>query len=154
MTGDPVCVVLCPHRALQNSPQIEDSTSETSTRWSSYNTKTSIICSNLMIEIYFLFYVAFNSLGHIAMGSLRVEHPVHTSWSRFCSVNHWTSASYSQLSNMKHPGRDSNQQPQRLKASTLNCYTTEPPSNLAKSKTKEVGSKKSQFYYFKVATTS
>ena len=33
--------------------------------------------------IYFLFYVAFISQGHIKMGSLRVEEPVHTSWSRF-----------------------------------------------------------------------
>ena len=59
--------------------------------------------------------------------SLLVEEPVHTRWSRFCTVNHWAFASNYQLSNMKRPGQDSNRQPQRLKAST-NCYTTEPPN--------------------------
>ena len=34
------------------------------------------------------------------MDSLWVEEPVHTSWSRFCTVNHWASASYYQLFNM------------------------------------------------------
>ena len=29
-----------------------------------------------------------NSQGHIATGSLRMEEPVHTGWSRFCTVNH------------------------------------------------------------------
>ena len=69
--------------------------------------------------IYFLFYVAFNSQGHIATGSLWVEEPVHTSWSRFCTVNHQASVSNNQLSNIKSPGPDSNWRPQRLKASTL-----------------------------------
>ena len=32
------------------------------------------------IYIYLLFYVAFNSQGHIGTGSLKVEEPVHTSW--------------------------------------------------------------------------
>ena len=37
-------------------------------------------------------------------GSLRMEEPVHTSWSRFCIVNHRASASNYQLSNLKVPG--------------------------------------------------
>ena len=41
----------------------------------------------LDLFIYFLFYVAFNSQGHVAMGSLWAEEPVHASWSRFCTVN-------------------------------------------------------------------
>ena len=68
------------------------------------------------------FYVAFNSQGHIAMGSLQVEET-----SAYCNVNHRALASNCQLSNMKYPARDSNRRPQRLKARTLNCYTTEPP---------------------------
>ena len=62
---------------------------------------------------YFYFYVAFNSQGHIAICSLQVEEPVHMSWSRFCTVNHWQVTTI--LSNMKRPGRDSNRRPQRLK---------------------------------------
>ena len=69
----------------------------------------------------------FNSQGHIAMGSLRVEEPVHTSWSRFCTVNHRALASNYQLSNMKRPARDSNQRPQRLEASTLTATPPSPP---------------------------
>ena len=46
--------------------------------------------------IYLLFYVAFNSQGHIAMGSLWVEET-----SAYCTVNHRASASNYQLSNMK-----------------------------------------------------
>ena len=76
------------------------------------------------------FYVTFNIQGHIAMGSLRVEEPVHTSWSRFCTVNHWASASNYQLPNMKRPARDSNRRPQRLEARTL---TATPLSPLLKS---------------------
>ena len=60
-------------------------------------------------------------------GSLRVEEPVHTSWSRFCTVNHRASASNYQLSHMKCPARDSNWRPQRFEASTL---TTTQPSPL------------------------
>ena len=79
--------------------------------------------------IYFLFFVyaAFNSQGHIATASLWVQEPVHTSWSRFCTVNHQASANNYQLSNMKNPGLDLNRQPRRLKASTL---TATPPSPL------------------------
>ena len=68
------------------------------------------------------FYVAFNSQGHIAMGSLQVEET-----SAYCNVNHRALPSNYQLSNMKYPARDSNRRPQRLKPRTLNCYTTEPP---------------------------
>ena len=35
---------------------------------------------------FFLVYVVFNSQGHIAMCSLRVEESVHTSRSRFCKL--------------------------------------------------------------------
>ena len=49
-------------------------------------------------------------------GSLQVEEPVHTSWSRFCTVNHQASTNNYQLSNMKRSGRDSNRRPQTLKA--------------------------------------
>ena len=68
------------------------------------------------------FYVAFNSQGHIAMGSLWVEET-----SAFRNVNHRALASNYQLSNMKHLIRDSNRRPQRLEARTL---TTTPPSPL------------------------
>ena len=77
--------------------------------------------------IYLSFYVTFNSQGHIATGSLRVEERVHTSWSRFCTVNHWASASNYQLSNMKCPAQDSNRRPQRLEASTLTATPPSPP---------------------------
>ena len=69
----------------------------------------------------------FNSQGHIATDSVQVEELVHTSWSRFCTVNHQAPASNYQLSNMKRPGLYSNRWPQRLKASTL---TATPPSPL------------------------
>ena len=84
---------------------------------------------DLDLFIYLLFYVAFKSQGHIATGSLQVEEPVHTSWSRFCTVNHRASASNYQLSNMKRPARDSNRQPQRLEASTLTATPPSPPFN-------------------------
>ena len=64
------------------------------------------------------FCVMFNSQGDIATGSLRLEEPVHTSWSRFCTVNHRASASNYQVSNMKSPARDLNQQSQRLEVSS------------------------------------
>ena len=69
----------------------------------------------------------FNSQGHIATGSLWVEEPVHTSWSRFCTVNQRASANIYQLSNMKHPGRDLNRWPQRLKVSTRSTTPRSPP---------------------------
>ena len=72
----------------------------------------------ILILIYLRFYVAFNSQGHIAMGSLQVEET-----SAHCTVNHRASASNYQLSNMKRPARDSNRRPQRLEARTL---TTTP----------------------------
>ena len=79
--------------------------------------------NGLMYIIYLLFsYVAFNSQGHIAKGSLQVEET-----SAYCTVNHRASASNYQLSNMKRPGRDSNRRPQRLEERTL---TATPPSPL------------------------
>ena len=74
------------------------------------------------LKIYLLFYVAFNSQGHIATGSLQVEET-----SAYCTVNHRASASNYQLSNMKRPARDSNRRPQRLEARTV---TATPPSPL------------------------
>ena len=76
----------------------------------------------IFLFIYLLFYVAFNSQGHIAMGSLQVEET-----SAYCTVNHRALASNYHLSNMKCPARDSNRQPQRLEARTL---TATPPSPL------------------------
>ena len=70
--------------------------------------------------VYLLFYVVFNSQGHIATGSLQVEET-----NAYCTVNHRASASNCQLSNMKRPARDSNWRPQRLEARTL---TATPPS--------------------------
>ena len=70
------------------------------------------------------FYVAFNSQGHIATGSLRVEET-----SAYCTVNHQASASNYQLSNMKRPARDSNRRPQRLEARTLTATPPSPPYN-------------------------
>ena len=59
--------------------------------------------------IYLLVYVAFNSQGHNATGSLQVEET-----SAYCTVNHQASTSNYQLSNMKRLARDSNRRPQRL----------------------------------------
>ena len=73
-------------------------------------------------NIYLLFYVAFNSQGHIVVGSLQVEET-----SAYCTVNHRASASNYQISNMNRPARDSNRRPQRLEVRTL---TTTPPSPL------------------------
>ena len=70
----------------------------------------------------FVVYVAFNSQGHIATGSLQVEET-----STYCTVNHRASARNYQLSNMKHPAQDSNRRPQRLEARTV---TATPPSPL------------------------
>ena len=70
--------------------------------------------------MYLLCYVTFNSQGHIATGSLRVEET-----SAYCTVNHRALVSNYQLSNMKRPAQDSNQRPQRLEVRTL---TTTPPS--------------------------
>ena len=72
--------------------------------------------------IYLLLYIAFNSQGHIATGSLQVEET-----SAYYTVNHRASASNYQLSNMKRPVRDSKRRPQRLEARTI---TTTPPSPL------------------------
>ena len=71
--------------------------------------------------IYLLFYVAFNSQGHIATGSLQVEET-----SPYCTVSHRASASNCQLSNMKCPARDSNRRPQRLEARTLTATLPSP----------------------------
>ena len=76
----------------------------------------------IYLFVYLLFYVAFNSQGHIATGSLQVEET-----SAYSTVNHRASASNYQLSNMKRPARDSNWRPPRLEARTL---TTTPPSPL------------------------
>ena len=54
----------------------------------------------MYLFIYLLFYVTFNSQGHIATGSLQVEES-----SAYCTVNHRASASNYQLSNMKRPAR-------------------------------------------------
>ena len=62
-----------------------------------------------ILFIYLLVYVAFNSQGHIATGSLQVEKT-----SAYCTVNHQASTSNYQLSNMKRLARDSNRRPQRL----------------------------------------
>ena len=75
-----------------------------------------------ILFIYLLFYVAFNSQGHILTGSLQVGET-----SAYCTVNHLASSSNYQLSNMKRPTRDSNQRPQRLEARTL---TATPPCPL------------------------
>ena len=68
--------------------------------------------------IYLLFYIAFNSQGHFAMGSLQVEET-----SAYCTVNHRASASNYQLSNMKRLARDLNQRPQRLEAILSKFYS-------------------------------
>ena len=66
----------------------------------------------------------FNSQGHIAMSSLRVEET-----SAYCTLNHRASASNYQLPNIKRPAQDWNRRPQRLEARTL---TATPPSPLNK----------------------
>ena len=80
-----------------------------------------VIDSNL---IDFWFYITLNSQDHIAMGSLWVEEPVHTSWSSFCTVNHRALASNYQLSNMKCLGRDLNQSTSEVEGEHSNSYTT------------------------------
>ena len=50
--------------------------------------------------IYLLFYVTFNSQGHIVMGSLQIQQS-----SAYCTINQWASASNYQLSNMKRPAQ-------------------------------------------------
>ena len=74
-----------------------------------------ILIQWIYLYLYLLFYVAFNSQGHIAMGSLQVEET-----SAYCTENHRASESNYQLSNMKRPARDS-------KVRTL---TATPPSPL------------------------
>ena len=69
-------------------------------------------------------------------GSLRVEEPVHSSWSRFYTVNYWALAGNDQLSNMKRLGRVSNRRPERLKASTLTATPPSPPEQQGNVKTK------------------
>ena len=64
--------------------------------------------------------------GHIATGSLLLEEPVHASWSRFCIVKHQALRGNYRLSNMKCPGGDSNQRPQRLKASSQTATPSSP----------------------------
>ena len=73
------------------------------------------------IYLFVVFYVAFNSQGHIAMGSLQVEET-----SAYCTVSHRASASNYQLSNMKRPAQDSNRQPQMLEARTLTATPANP----------------------------
>ena len=73
-----------------------------------------------MIFFFFFFglFVCFtlcSTARVILQGSLREEESVHTSWSRFCTVNHRAWPSNYQFSNMKCPGRGSNRRPQRLK---------------------------------------
>ena len=65
-------------------------------------------------------------------GSLQLEEPVHTSWSRFYTVNYRALAGNYQISNMKRPGRDSNWQPQEVEWNHSNRYTTEPPDSALK----------------------
>ena len=65
-----------------------------------------------------------------AMGSLWVEEPVHTSWSRFCTVNHWALAGNYQLSNMKVPGPRFEPATSEVEGEHSNHYTTEPPMNI------------------------
>ena len=76
----------------------------------------------ISISIYLLFYITFNSQGHIQTGSLQVEET-----SAYCTVNHWALASNYQLSNMKRPARDLNRRPQRLEARTLTATPPSPP---------------------------
>ena len=71
----------------------------------------------MFIYLFLVFYVAFNSQGHIATGSLQVEET-----SAYCTVNHRALASNYQLSNMKCPARDSNRRPQRLEARILKDF--------------------------------
>ena len=73
-------------------------------------------------NLFVVFYVGFNSQGHIATCSLQVEET-----SAYCTVNHLASAINSQLSNIKRPAKDSNRQPQSLEERTL---TASPPSPL------------------------
>ena len=79
------------------------------------------------VNFYLLFYVAFNSQGHIAMGSSQVEET-----SAYCTVNHRASASNYQLSNMKRPARDSNRWPQKLVMRTLTATPPSPPGMTSK----------------------
>ena len=78
-----------------------------------------------------LFYIAFNSQGHIAMGSLWVE---ETSANH--TVNHRASASNYQLSNMKRPGPRFELAASEVGGENSNRYTTEPPDTIQEEKEK------------------
>ena len=88
--------------------------------------------------VYLLFYVAFNSQGHIAMGSLQMEET-----SAYCTVNQRASAGNYQLSTIKRPAPDSNRRPQRLEARTL---TATPPNPLERLIC-------TNWFYFKISKT-
>ena len=84
-------------------------------------TMTYILMINEVQYIYLLFYITFNSQGHITTVSLQVEET-----NAYGTVNHQASANNYQLSNMKCPARDSNRRPQRLEAKTLTATPMSP----------------------------
>ena len=88
----------------------------TRVKWLAFIQPQSRILGQHWFIVYLLFYVAFNSQGHIAMGSLQVEE----------TVNHRASASNYQLFNMKRPAQDSNRRPQRLEERTLTATPLSP----------------------------
>ena len=63
--------------------------------------------------IYLVFYVAFNSQGHIVTDSIKVKET-----SAYYTVNHRAMASNYQLSGMKSPARDLNRWSQGLEVRT------------------------------------
>ena len=74
--------------------------------------------------ISLLFYIAFNSQGHIKMGSLQVEEI-----SAYCTVNRRASASNYQLSNIKRPAPRFELVASEVGGENSNRYTTEPPKD-------------------------
>ena len=93
----------------------------TRVKWLAFIQPHSRILGQHWFIVYLLFYVAFNSQGHIATGSLQVEE----------TVNHRASASNYQLFNMKRPAQDSNRWPQRLEERTLTATPLIKPPRTA-----------------------
>ena len=77
--------------------------------------------------IYLLFYITFNSQGHIATGSLQVEEA-----SAYCTVNHRASGSNYQLWKYEVAGPRFKQAASEVGSKNSNHYTTESPDTLKK----------------------
>ena len=95
---------MCQLSASQCSNRHSKCNNQCSSRHSKFSSLTapSNKVSLCNLKIYLFRFILFFVLHH-------VQHPgLYTSWSTFCTVNHWASTNNYQLSNMKWPGQDSN----------------------------------------------